>query len=296
MQGALDVLEYLLAQGASADANDPDPTSGLVAYPLHWAAINGRLMFCKVLLDNGATVDSRGGELNATPMMWAAKYPLPVSPGVSGVFVWCIMKSGANGKERTCVYCALVIAVWWRSLVDGCTRVQHLTSRYTFVEYHAYPLSLAPTAHHTRLDGPTRSRSNHVGSVSRRRIERGRPITLGRRRQKTRSSRFNRTTLGCRTRYPSRPLKMRLTCPGNKMCMRRLIEEGADLNALTNEGKSPVKLAEEMKCSLVLERALEDSGRYNADLTPRLKPRFHSDLAKKITFCAPFVFPPTVET
>src|SRR5271170_2618504 len=75
------------------------------------------------------------------------------------------------------------------------------------------------------------------------------------------------------------------------MCMRRLIEEGADLNALTNEGKSPVKLAEEMKCSLVLERALEDSGRYNADLTPRLKPRFHSDLAKKITFCAPFVFP-----
>jgi palmitoyltransferase ZDHHC13/17 len=77
MQGALDVLEYLLAQGASADANDPDPASGLVAYPLHWAAINGRLMFCKVLLDNGATVDSRGGELNATPMMWAAKYPPP---------------------------------------------------------------------------------------------------------------------------------------------------------------------------------------------------------------------------
>lgn len=71
--------------------------------------------------------------------------------------------------------------------------------------------------------------------------------------------------------------------------MRRLIEEGADLNALTNEGKSPIKLAEEMKCSLVLSRALEDSGRYNADLTPRLKPRFHSDLAKKITFCAPFV-------
>lgn len=77
MQGALDVLEYLLAQGASADANDPDPASGLVAYPLHWAAINGRLMFCKVLLDNGATVDSKGGELNATPMMWAAKYPPP---------------------------------------------------------------------------------------------------------------------------------------------------------------------------------------------------------------------------
>src|SRR5271154_1931417 len=87
MQGALDVLEYLLAQGASADANDPDPASGLVAYPLHWAAINGRLMFCKVLLDNGATVDSRGGELNATPMMWAAKcFPSTLSPGLSANF------------------------------------------------------------------------------------------------------------------------------------------------------------------------------------------------------------------
>jgi len=76
------------------------------------------------------------------------------------------------------------------------------------------------------------------------------------------------------------------------MCMRRLIEEGADITALTNEGKSPVKLAEEMKCSLVFARALQDSGRYNEDLTPRVKPRFSQDLAKKIMFCSPFVSPP----
>ena len=71
--------------------------------------------------------------------------------------------------------------------------------------------------------------------------------------------------------------------------MRRLIEEGADIHALTNENKTPIQLAQEMKCSLVLERALEDSGRYNDDATPRLKPRFTDDLAKKIVFCAPFV-------
>jgi palmitoyltransferase ZDHHC13/17 len=76
MQGSLEVLEFLLSQGASPDAHDPDPASGLVAYPLHWAAINARLMFCKVFLDNGAAVDPRGGDLNATPMMWAAKYNL----------------------------------------------------------------------------------------------------------------------------------------------------------------------------------------------------------------------------
>jgi len=76
---------------------------------------------------------------------------------------------------------------------------------------------------------------------------------------------------------------------GNKMCMRRLLEEGSDIHALTNEGKSPVMLAEEMKCSLVLQRALHDSGRYDEDGNPRLKPRFTNDVAKKIIFCAPFV-------
>jgi len=71
--------------------------------------------------------------------------------------------------------------------------------------------------------------------------------------------------------------------------MRRLIEEGADIHALTADNKSPFKLAEEMKCSLVFRRALHDSGRYNEDGTPRLKPRLSNDLAKKILFCAPFV-------
>jgi hypothetical protein len=82
---------------------------------------------------------------------------------------------------------------------------------------------------------------------------------------------------------------------GNKMCMRRLIEDGADIAALTNEGKSPLKLAEEMKCSLVFARALQDSGRYNDDLTPRVKPRLSQELANKIVFCSPFVITPSCD-
>lgn len=84
------------------------------------------------------------------------------------------------------------------------------------------------------------------------------------------------------------PSKQEIT-KGNKMCMRRLMEEGADINALTNENKSPSQLAEEMKCSLVFERALQDSGRYNDDGTPVVKPRLTKDQAKKIVFCSPFV-------
>ena len=68
-------------------------------------------------------------------------------------------------------------------------------------------------------------------------------------------------------------------------------EEGADIHVLMNDGKSPTKLAEEMKCSLVFARALEDSGRYNYDGTPRQKSRLSNDLAKKVVFCTPFVFP-----
>jgi len=89
------VLEFLLSQGASPDAHDDDPASGLVAYPLHWAAINARLMFCKLLLDNGAAVDSRGGDLDATPIMWAAKYPTS-SPG-HRFFAVLMLMTGRNG-------------------------------------------------------------------------------------------------------------------------------------------------------------------------------------------------------
>src|ERR1700737_546820 len=74
------------------------------------------------------------------------------------------------------------------------------------------------------------------------------------------------------------------------MSMRRLIEEGSDIHALTNENKSPFQLAEEMKCSLVFERALQDSGRYHEDGTPRMKPRLTNDLAKKVVFISPFVW------
>ncbi|GAA5821129.1 hypothetical protein JCM11251_001978 [Rhodosporidiobolus azoricus] len=41
--------------------------------PLHWAAINGHLLFCKELLLAGAETDVRGGELEGTALHWAAR-------------------------------------------------------------------------------------------------------------------------------------------------------------------------------------------------------------------------------
>lgn len=56
---------------ASAVANSRD-AQGITA--LHWAAINNQVVACKVLLERGkAEVDARGGELDATPLQWAAR-------------------------------------------------------------------------------------------------------------------------------------------------------------------------------------------------------------------------------
>lgn len=51
-------------------ANDTDAEG---TTPLHWAAINGHVVAAKVLLERGAEVDARGGELRGTPLMWAAR-------------------------------------------------------------------------------------------------------------------------------------------------------------------------------------------------------------------------------
>lgn len=51
-------------------ANDRD-AQNITA--LHWAAINNQVLACKILLENGAEVDALGGDLNATPLHWAAR-------------------------------------------------------------------------------------------------------------------------------------------------------------------------------------------------------------------------------
>lgn len=68
-QGDADKVTQLLDSG-EADANDEDG-EGISA--LHWAAMNLHLTTCKVLLAKGAEVDAVGGQLEATPLHWAAR-------------------------------------------------------------------------------------------------------------------------------------------------------------------------------------------------------------------------------
>ncbi|KAF9787317.1 ankyrin repeat-containing domain protein, partial [Thelephora terrestris] len=68
-RGDVDAIRTLIDSG-SASATDRDPQN---ITPLHWAAINAQLPTCQYLLEQGAEVDARGGDLVATPLQWAAR-------------------------------------------------------------------------------------------------------------------------------------------------------------------------------------------------------------------------------
>ena len=67
--GVLDRLKELVESG-QCDPNKPDAEN---VYLLHWAAINNRLDIAKYLVSLGVTVDVVGGELESTPLNWAAR-------------------------------------------------------------------------------------------------------------------------------------------------------------------------------------------------------------------------------
>jgi ankyrin repeat protein len=85
--GVLDRLKELVESG-ECDPHKPDSEN---VYLLHWAAINNRLEIAKYLISLGCEVDQVGGELESTPLNWAAR---------SGHVMMAILliQNGANPK------------------------------------------------------------------------------------------------------------------------------------------------------------------------------------------------------
>ena len=67
--GVLDRVREAV-EGQGYDPNKPDDEN---VYLLHWAAINNRVEIADYLLKQGAHVDPVGGELESTPLNWAAR-------------------------------------------------------------------------------------------------------------------------------------------------------------------------------------------------------------------------------
>jgi len=67
--GAIELVQKMIEGGRyKADYKDEEGIT-----PLHWSAINNQYAVCKYLLEQGADVNAKGGESNATAAMWAAQ-------------------------------------------------------------------------------------------------------------------------------------------------------------------------------------------------------------------------------
>ncbi|BGP35336.1 palmitoyltransferase akr1 [Rhodotorula toruloides] len=200
-------------------ANDTDAEG---TTPLHWAAINGHVVAAKVLLERGAEVDARGGELRGTPLMWAARNGhLPL--------VHLLLKHGADPSLTD----------------DQSFNALHLAIHSSSAFLVAYLLlTLQPLA----IDST--DPEGHTGlawacyqgdAIS---VE----VLLKAGADKDRKDRMGLT-----------PLHWAVT-KGNSTCIRRLVESGADLDQRDNEGKTPRDLASRLKSIAAYDRALFEAG------------------------------------
>jgi ankyrin repeat protein len=89
--GDIKVLKYYLeASKDNFHPFSPNTTDGDGITLVHWAALNNKLSTMKYLVSIGADPDIPAGDMNATPLLWAARY------GLVYVADWLIREGGAD--------------------------------------------------------------------------------------------------------------------------------------------------------------------------------------------------------
>lgn len=215
--GDLNRIKELFDNGeASAGDIEPDGTSAL-----HWAAINNRLNICLFLLENGAQVDSRGGDLAATPLHWAAKYGLVY-------IVHLLIQHGADPlRSDSQGFNALHLAVHSSNVL-----------LVIYLLHQELPVDTPDPSGRTALHWAAyQGDSLTVDAL----LKWGADVKL------TDSLGFT-------------PLHWAIV-KGSRVSIKRLLQEGSDLNAKSNDGKSTALMAEEMNTRAALYGALSDVGR-----------------------------------
>lgn len=215
--GDLNRIKELFESGeASAADIEPDGTSAL-----HWAAINNRLNICRFLLENGAQVDSRGGDLAATPLHWAAKYGLVY-------IVHLLIQHGADPlRSDSQGFNALHLAVHSSNVL-----------LVIYLLHQELPVDTPDPSGRTALHWAAyQGDSLTVDAL----LKWGADVKI------TDSLGFT-------------PLHWAIV-KGSRVSIKRLLEEGSDMNAKSNDGKSSEVMAEEMNTKAALYGALSDVGR-----------------------------------
>lgn len=94
--GATERVRELVEAGYDVNLADTDTVT-----LLHWASINNRVEIVKFLLEKNAAPDSRGGDLNSTPLHWATRQGHLAS-------VVLLMNAGADPQIKDAEGCSAI--------------------------------------------------------------------------------------------------------------------------------------------------------------------------------------------
>ncbi len=214
--GALEHIQAMFQTGKyNAKYKDAEDIT-----PLHWAAINNQYAVCQYLLEQGADVNAKGGESNATAAMWAAQR--------SHLYIVNLLLQ--NGADLL--------------LTDGQGyNILHLAT----IDGNALLLILLL---HQNIPVDTPDPQGHTSLMWA--GYKGWPACVDLLLRW--GANVNATDDNGYT-----PLHWALV-KGSRPCLEKLIEFGADRFAKTNEGKTPATCAEEMNSRPAYHRALADHG------------------------------------
>lgn len=189
---------------------------------LHWAAVNNRLSTCQYLVENGAVVDAKGGQLNGTPLHWACRRGL----------VYIVHYLIQNGADPL------------RSDVQGYNAL-HLATHSSNVMLLVYLLHQGLPVDCQDPNGRT---ALHWASYQGDAISVDVLLRWG-------------SDVKTPDNQGFLPLHWGIV-NGSRNSLARLIEEGSDMYAKSSDGKTPHVMAAEMNTTTQLTGALDDCGRF----------------------------------
>ena len=214
--GALEHIQKLVESGqVKADYQDEEGIT-----PLHWAAINNQYAVCKYLLEQGANVNAKGGDSNATAAMWAAQrchfyiVNLMIQHGVDLLLI--------DGQGYKILHLATI---------DGNALL------LTLLLLQNIPVDVPDPQGHTSLMWAAYKGWPACVDLL---------LKWGASVNSTDDNGFT-------------PLHWGLV-KGSKPCLQKLIEYGSDRFAKTNEGKTPAECSKEMNSKGPYIQALKDQG------------------------------------
>lgn len=189
--------------------------------PLHWAAIKGHYALCHFLITSGADVNAKGGDVGATPILWAARTPR------NYYVVNLLLEHGADPLRTDDQGFNLL----QNSVMDG------NVYQTLLLLYNDIPVDTPDDKGHTALMWAAYKGFPACVEVL---------LKYG-------------ANIHAKDEQGFTALHWSLV-RGSYGCIQKLIEYGVDRDAITNDGKSPSAVAKEMNSEKQWNRALADCG------------------------------------